>query len=49
MSLFVADLGFGAGPQLTLAKHGILAGSVIAGVGGYLLLRLTTRRGPASL
>jgi NhaA family Na+:H+ antiporter len=49
MSLFIADLGFGAGENLTLAKYGILAGSVIAGVGGYVLLRLTTRPGPASL
>jgi NhaA family Na+:H+ antiporter len=37
MSLFVADLAFGESP-LALAKIGILAASVIAGVGGYLVL-----------
>jgi NhaA family Na+:H+ antiporter len=49
MSLFIANLGFGAGEQLTLSKYGILAGSLVAGVAGYVLLRLTTRRGPATL
>jgi NhaA family Na+:H+ antiporter len=37
MSLFVADLAFGEA-SLALAKIGILAASVIAGVGGYLVL-----------
>ena len=37
MSLFVADLAFGES-SLALAKIGILAASVIAGVGGYLVL-----------
>jgi NhaA family Na+:H+ antiporter len=39
MSLFVADLAFGASPTLALAKIGILTASVVAGVGGYLILR----------
>jgi NhaA family Na+:H+ antiporter len=46
MSLFIAYLGFGAGPELVAAKTGILAASVIAGGGGYVLLRLATRPGP---
>jgi NhaA family Na+:H+ antiporter len=39
MSLFIAGLGFDDPDQLTLAKIGILGASVLAGVGGYLLLR----------
>ena len=39
MSLFVADLAYGNAPGLALAKVGILAASVIAGVGGFLVLR----------
>jgi NhaA family Na+:H+ antiporter len=39
MSLFVADLAFGHSPALDLAKIGILTASVIAGVGGYVILR----------
>ncbi len=39
MSLFVADLAFGHTPALDLAKIGILTASVIAGVGGYVILR----------
>jgi NhaA family Na+:H+ antiporter len=41
MSLFVADLAFaeaGEGPLLTAAKLGILLASLIAGVGGWLIL-----------
>jgi Na+:H+ antiporter, NhaA family len=41
MSLFVADLAFAEaseGPLLTTAKLGILVASVIAGVGGWLIL-----------
>jgi len=41
MSLFIADLGYGDGPELMLAKIGILAASIIAGAGGYLILRST--------
>jgi NhaA family Na+:H+ antiporter len=43
MSLFVADLAFGDSPALALAKIGILAASVGAGVGGYLILRSARR------
>ena len=39
MSLFVGDLAYGESPELTLAKIGILAASVIAGAVGYLILR----------
>jgi Na+/H+ antiporter NhaA len=50
MSLFVADLAFaGAGEAglLTAAKLGILVASLIAGVGGWLILsrRSTILRG----
>lgn len=44
MSLFVADLAFGDAPALALAKIGILAASVIAGVGGYIILRSVSPR-----
>ena len=43
MSLFVADLAFGESPALALSKIGILAASVVAGVGGYLILRSARR------
>jgi NhaA family Na+:H+ antiporter len=43
MSLFISDLAFGGGPLLALAKVGILAASIVAGVGGYLVLRFVTR------
>jgi len=40
MSLFVATLAYGEGSaELALAKFAILVASVIAGVGGYLILR----------
>ena len=39
MSLFVADLAFGGSATLDLAKIGILGASVVAGTGGYLILR----------
>jgi len=39
MSLFIASLAYGSSEALELAKVGILGASVIAGVGGYLLLR----------
>jgi NhaA family Na+:H+ antiporter len=46
MSLFVADLAFsGPGEALSLAaaKVGVLAASIIAGTGGWLILRRATR------
>ena len=39
MSLFIAGLAYGEGPLLALAKVGILAASIVAGIGGYLVLR----------
>jgi NhaA family Na+:H+ antiporter len=39
MSLFIAALAFRGGPLLDSAKIGILAGSFIAGLTGWLLLR----------
>jgi NhaA family Na+:H+ antiporter len=39
MSLFIADLAYGTSETLTVAKFGILAASVLAGLVGYLLLR----------
>ncbi len=44
MSLFIASLGFGEGSLLNSAKLGILAASLVAGVGGWLLLWGTARR-----
>jgi NhaA family Na+:H+ antiporter len=41
ISLFVAELAFEAGPLADAARIGILFGSVIAGVVGYLMLRAT--------
>ena len=39
MSLFIAGLAFGEGDLLAMAKIGILAASVLAGVAGWLILR----------
>jgi NhaA family Na+:H+ antiporter len=50
MALFIAELALDEA-ALSMAKVGILAASVIAGVGGYLLLRVWASRGapvPAS-
>ena len=45
MSIFVANLAFPEHPQLLdSAKLGILLGSTLAGAGGYILLRLTSRK-----
>jgi NhaA family Na+:H+ antiporter len=38
MSLFIANLAFGASPALETAKVGILAGSLVSGVAGALVL-----------
>jgi Na+:H+ antiporter, NhaA family len=44
MSLFIGNLAYGEGaPELALAKLGILAASVIAGTGGFLILRGASR------
>jgi Na+:H+ antiporter, NhaA family len=43
MSLFIAALAYGDGaPELALAKVGILAASLIAGAGGFVILRAGT-------
>jgi NhaA family Na+:H+ antiporter len=39
MSLFVADLAFGASLLTTSAKVGIIGASVLAGIVGWALLR----------
>ena len=45
MSIFVANLAFPASPELLdSAKLGILVGSMIAGIGGFLVLRFATRK-----
>jgi NhaA family Na+:H+ antiporter len=50
MSLFIADLAFTQESSLALAKMGILAASVVAGIVGFVLLRTTPplqgRHGP---
>jgi NhaA family Na+:H+ antiporter len=45
MSLFIASLAYGDGPFLDLAKVGILAASIVAGTGGYLVLRRVSAAG----
>jgi NhaA family Na+:H+ antiporter len=41
ISLFVAELAFEAGPNADAARIGILIGSLIAGIVGYVVLRTT--------
>ncbi|HEY2115076.1 MAG TPA: Na+/H+ antiporter NhaA [Candidatus Angelobacter sp.] len=41
MSLFIAALAFGKGELLDLAKIGILAGSILAGIAGSVMLGRT--------
>ena len=48
MSLFISDLAFGGAPSLALAKVGILVASIVAGVGGYVVLRFATRNSVAT-
>ena len=44
MSLFIGGLAFPASPELVdEAKIGVLAGSLLAGLGGMLVLRLSRR------
>ena len=49
MSLFIAGLAFGEGAQLDAAKIGVLAGSLLTGIGGALLLARQARAGVATL
>jgi NhaA family Na+:H+ antiporter len=44
MSLFISELAFGTDPLADVARIGILIGSIIAGVIGYLLLSATLPR-----
>lgn len=47
MSIFIAELGFAAHPQeLIVAKSGILLGSLVAGVFGFLWLYFTSEKLP---
>ena len=46
MSLFIGGLAYGEGPMLDVAKLGILGASLIAGFGGYLVLRRATPADP---
>ena len=41
MSLFITELAFEAGPLADAARVGILIGSLVAGLAGYLVLRQT--------
>ena len=41
MSLFISDLAFAGSSLLDVAKLGILAASLIAGIAGFLILRRT--------
>ena len=40
MSLFIASLAFNDSAHLTAAKLGVLSSSIIAGVVGWILLRI---------
>ena len=44
MSLFIATLAFGSSDRLEAAKVGVLAGSLFAGLAGYLVLARGARR-----
>ncbi|MDQ3855660.1 MAG: Na+/H+ antiporter NhaA [Chloroflexota bacterium] len=46
MSLFVSSLAFGEGELLGAAKTGILLASLLAGVGGWLILRTAKTASP---
>jgi NhaA family Na+:H+ antiporter len=47
MSLFISDLAFTNSPLLDVAKLGILAASLVAGVGGWIILRGASSSGPS--
>lgn len=44
MSLFISNLAFGSGIYLNPAKLGILLGSLLAGIIGYIVLRMTLKK-----
>ncbi|HSP89041.1 MAG TPA: Na+/H+ antiporter NhaA, partial [Ignavibacteriaceae bacterium] len=43
MSLFIANLAFGASGLLDISKAGILAGSLISGITGFLILKTSLK------
>jgi NhaA family Na+:H+ antiporter len=43
MSLFIGTLAFAGAEQATAVRLGVIAGSLLAGVSGYLVLRLSAR------
>jgi len=45
MSLFIAGLAFGGSPLLDVAKIGIMIGSLVAGMIGWIMLRFGSRKG----
>ncbi len=47
MSLFISDLAFTNSPLLDVAKLGILAASLVAGIGGWIILRGASSSGPS--
>ena len=48
MSIFVAELGFYGAPEMIIqSKIGILLASLVAGIGGYLWLRLSSTKTPS--
>lgn len=49
MSIFIATLAFQEEELQTISKIAVLAGSLLAGVGGYLYLRLSAKRGALKL
>ena len=48
MSLFIGGLAFGEGEQLASVRLGVIIGSVLAGIAGYLLLRFLTEPRPVA-
>ena len=49
VAMFVANLAFADGQHVESAKLGIIVGSVVAGVLGFLTLRITSKGEPTSL
>ena len=46
MSLFIGTLAFGDGPLMEQVKLGVIAGSLVSGLLGYILLRFSGRAKP---